>query len=62
MSRAKPTDAERAMNANAKSRVQQGARDDKATRRNAARRHGTADPPGSTDLTGPGGDPAEGKR
>ena len=59
---AKPTDAEKAMKANAKSRVQQGARDDKAIRKDAERKRETVDPPGSTDLTGPGGDPAEGKR
>ena len=62
MSKAEPTDAEKAMGANARSRVRQGARADKATKSRAEGTPATADPPGSTDLTGPGGDPAEGKR
>jgi hypothetical protein len=61
MSQAHPTDAEKAMKANARSRVKQGAADDKATRDGAEGKK-TANPPSSTDLTGPGGDPAEGKR
>jgi hypothetical protein len=60
MSQAHPTDAEKAMKANARSRVKQGAADDKATRDGAERKK-TVSPPSSTDLTGPGGDPAEGK-
>jgi hypothetical protein len=55
------TNAERAMAANAHSRSQQGAAADRA-RHKAVRRGATADPPKSTDLTGPGGDPAQGKR
>jgi hypothetical protein len=55
------TDAEKAMKANADSRKRQGARSDRATRK-AAEAAATSDPPPSADLTGPGGDPAEGKR
>jgi hypothetical protein len=55
-----PTDAEKAMAANANSRTQQGVESDQATRKAATRRK--AKPPPSTDLTGPGGDPVEGKR
>ena len=61
MSKAHPPDVERAMKANARSRVQQGVDDDKATR-DGAEADKTANPPPSTDLTGPGGDPAEGRR
>lgn len=56
-----PTNAEKAMGANAESRAQQGAASDQASK-DSAESPGTADPPPSTDLTGPGGDPAEGKR
>lgn len=60
---ATPTNAEKAMTANADSRVQQGVQDDEASRKAAAgQTTPTARPPASTDLTGPGGDPAEGKR
>lgn len=62
MAQSHPTDAEKAMNANAKSRVDQGVDDDARNRRRAGKAHGTANPPRSTDLTGPGGDPVEGKR
>jgi hypothetical protein len=51
------SDVEKAMRAHADSRTKQGAKSDKALRKAA-----TAHPPPSTDLTGPGGDPAEGKR
>ena len=61
MAERQATNAEKAMGANAKSRSQQGAASDKA-RRKAAHRSGTADPPKGADLTGPRGDPAEGKR
>lgn len=61
MPHAHPSDAEKAMRANARSRVKQGAADDKATH-DGAESARTANPPSSTDLTGPGGDPAEGKR
>lgn len=61
MSQAHPTDAEKAMKANARSRVRQGVADDKATRDGAEGRK-TANPPAGADPTGPGGDPAEGKR
>ena len=61
MSQAQPTDAEKAMKANARSRVRQGAADDKASR-DGAEGENTAHLPSSTDLTGPGGDPAEAKR
>jgi hypothetical protein len=61
MSQANPTDAEKAMKANARSRVKQGVADDQATRDGDERRR-TANTPSSSDLTGPGGDPAEGKR
>lgn len=56
-----PTDAEKAMDANARSRSQQGAEADRAQKK-AARSAATRDPPASTDLSGPAGDPAEGKR
>ena len=55
------SDAEKAMGANAASRVRQGADADDASKK-SAEHPGTANPPPSTDLTGPGGDPAEGKR
>jgi hypothetical protein len=59
MSRPTPSDAERAMNANAESRVEQAIEDDEVSRKAAA---GTENPPVRTDLTGAGADPAEGKR
>jgi hypothetical protein len=59
MAKIRPTAAERAMDAHARSRVQQGADEDNATRRRAS---GTASSPATPDLTGPGGDPAEAKR
>jgi len=61
MSRHAPSKAEKVMQANAKSRADQGSEADRATKA-AAQFDGTANPPPSTDLTGPGGDPAEGKR
>lgn len=61
MSTHTPTDAEKAMAANADSRAQQGADSDKALRK-ADRLRRAANPPPSRDLTGPAGDPAEGKR
>ncbi len=62
MSKLSPTDAEKAMGANAKSRVEQGVDSDAVSRQGSEREAGTADAPSSTDLMGPGGDPAEGKR
>ena len=61
MTQLHPTDAEKAMKANARSRVQQGTASD-AAQRNGDDNAATANPPSSTDLTGPGGDPVEGKR
>ena len=61
MSEPTPSNAEKAMTANADSRVQQGVKTDKA-RRKAEAEEAVAHPPVSTDLTGPGGDPVEGKR
>ena len=61
MTKRAPSDVERAMGAHAETRTDQGVESDKALRK-AADPHGTANPPPSTDLTGPGGDPAEGKR
>ena len=61
MSRRAPTNAEKAMGANAESRAQQGATSDQASKESAEGAE-TANPPSSTDQTGPGGDPAEGKR
>ena len=58
----KPSDAEKAMGANAESRVQQGVEDDEANRKSASEDQAVTNPPPSTDLTGPGGDPAEGPR
>ena len=59
MARSSPTNAEKAMGANADSRVQQGVDGDHA--RNKARTAHRKTPPGP-DLTGPDGDLAEGKR
>jgi hypothetical protein len=61
MSAHAPTDAEKAMAANAKSRERQGAESDQGARKAADARR-KAKPAPSTKLTGPGGDPVEGKR
>jgi hypothetical protein len=61
MPRRTPSQAEKAMGANAESRAQQGVDSDKASKE-ATEHHGTANPPPSTDLMGPGGDPVERKR
>lgn len=62
MSKLSPTDAEKAMGANARSRVEQGVDSDAVSRQGSEAAAGTPDSPSSTDLMGPGGDPAEGKR
>ncbi len=70
-----PSDAEKAMGANADSRRRQGAHQDRVGRQadqdearqqgeprdDRPRDEGAAHPPASTDLLGPGGDPVEGK-
>jgi hypothetical protein len=56
-----PSAAENAMKANAESRTEQGSAADAASHKANGKRR-TANPPSSSDLTGPGGDPAEGKR
>jgi len=61
MSNRIPTNAEKAMGANARSRARQGAKSDRASK-DAAEGPGTANPASGADLTGPGGDPAENKR
>ncbi len=61
MSNRAPTNAEKAMGANAQSRARQGAKSDRASKE-SAEGSPTANPPSGADLTGPGGDPAEGKR
>ena len=62
MTKVNPTDAEKAMKANAGSRVQQGADSDAERHDALSHKSGTADPPPGADLQGPRGDPAEGKR
>ena len=55
------TDAEKAMAANARSPTRQGLAADEAIRKRVRGRR-TSNPPPGTDHTGPGEDPAEGKR
>jgi hypothetical protein len=56
-----PSDAEKVMQANAKSRAHQGSEADRASK-TAAEPARAATPPSRTNFTGPSGGPAEGKR